>query len=73
MAVEAIRVAGKEIRLTEVNHLVNRVQIRINLGRSSRWWCKHNNKAVARRATDTMKVTQLWRKPGTRHTIMHLH
>ena len=72
IAVEAIRVAEKEIQLAEVNHLV--IRVKISLGRSSKWWCKcNNNKAVARRATDSMMVTRLWREPGTRHTIMHLH
>ena len=73
MVVEAIKAARKVIRLVEVNHLVTRVRIRINLGRSSKWWCKHNSKAAAKRATDTMMVIRLWREPDTRHTTMHLH
>ena len=71
MAVEAIQVAEKETWLAEVNHLI--IWVKINLGRSSKWWCKHNNKVVARRATDSMMVIWLWREPDTRHTIMHLH
>ena len=72
MVVEEIKVDGKEIQLVEVIHLVIRVRIRINLGKSNRWWCKHNAKAVARRATDMMMVIRLWREPDTRHTTMQL-
>ena len=72
MAVEAIMVGEKEIRLAEVICLVIQVRIRISLSRVSRWWCKHNSKAVARRATDMMMVTRLWREPGTSHMIMQL-
>ena len=63
--------AERENRLAEANHLV--IWVRINLGKSNKCWYKHNDKAVARRATDSMMVIWLWRKPDTRHTIMHLH
>ena len=63
-------VGKKVIWLAEVTHLVIQVQIRTSLSRGNRWWCRHNSKAVARRATDMMMVTQLWREPGTRHMIM---
>ena len=72
MVVEAIKAAGKAIRLVEVNHLATWVRIRINLGKNSRWWCKHNSRAVARRATDMMMVTRLWCELGTRHMTMQL-
>ena len=65
MAVEAVMAEREVIRLVEVIHLVIRVQVRISLGKGNRWWCKH--KAVARRATDMMMVTRLWREPGTRY------
>ena len=55
---------GKVIRLVEVTHLAIRVRIRISLSKGNGWWCEH--KALARRATDTMMVTRLWREPGTR-------
>ena len=71
MAVEAIMAEEKEIQLVEAIRLVIRVQI--SLGKSNKWWSKRNTKAVAKRATDLMRVIRLWREPDTRHTTMHLH
>ena len=68
--VEAVMAERKGIRLVEVIHLAIRVRIRISLSKGNKWWCKHNNKAVARRATDTTMVTRLWREPGIRCMTM---
>ena len=70
MVVEAIRVPKEETWLVEVNHLI--ILVRINLDKSSRWWCKHNNKVVATQAIDTTMVIRLWYEPETKHNTIHL-
>ena len=70
MVVEAIREPDGVIRLAKVNRLI--IRVRINPHKSSRWWCKHSSKAVARRASNTMMVIKLWREPDTKCMTMHL-